>query len=81
MKKESGLSRREFLEVGAAAAGVSIAGKGLPGVRLKVPPSGTVRREALLRRRIGSAFARRYGREPAITSLTASGGARPERVT
>ena len=42
MKKRR-LSRREFLEVGAAAAGVSIAGKGLPGVRLKVPPSDTVR--------------------------------------
>ena len=38
---KSGLSRREFLEVGAAAAGVSLAGKGLPNV--KVAPSDTVR--------------------------------------
>jgi len=42
VKKESGLSRREFLEVGAAAAGVSLVGKGLP-VRVQVPPSDTVR--------------------------------------
>jgi hypothetical protein len=35
----------------------------------------------MLRRQIGSAFARRYGREPAMTLLTARGGARPERVT
>ncbi|HET9709245.1 MAG TPA: Gfo/Idh/MocA family oxidoreductase, partial [Gemmatimonadales bacterium] len=43
MRKESGLSRREFLEVGAAAAGVSLVGKGLPTMRVKVPPSDTVR--------------------------------------
>ncbi len=41
--KRSGLSRREFLEVGAAAAGVSLVGKGLPTVRVKVPPSDTLR--------------------------------------
>lgn len=40
---KKGLSRREFLEAGAAAAGVSMVGKGLPRVRLNVPPSDTVR--------------------------------------
>jgi len=43
MKKKSGLSRREFLEVGAAAAGVSLVGKGLPHVPVQVAPSDTVR--------------------------------------
>jgi len=72
---------REARRAGAWGARMTGAGWGGNVLLLVGPPSGTVGREALLRRRIGSAFARRYGREPAITSLTASGGARPERVT
>jgi galactokinase len=65
---------------GAWGARMTGAGWGGNVLVLVGPPSGAARREALLRRRIGSAFARRYGREPSITLLRASGGARPERV-
>jgi len=71
---------REARRAGAWGARMTGAGWGGNVLVLVGPPSGTARREALLRGRIGSAFARRYGREPAITLLTARGGARPERV-
>jgi galactokinase len=72
---------REARRAGAWGARMTGAGWGGNVLVLVGPPGATARREALLRRRIGSAFARRYGREPAITLLTASGGARAERVT
>ncbi|HXJ29055.1 MAG TPA: galactokinase [Gemmatimonadales bacterium] len=67
----------------AGAWGARMTGAGWGGNVLVLvgPPGGSAQQEALLRRRITSAFARRYGREPAVTLLTASGGARPERVT
>jgi galactokinase len=71
---------REARRAGAWGARMTGAGWGGNVLVLIGPPGGTARREALLRRRIGSAFARRYGREPVITLLTAAGGARRERV-
>ena len=72
---------REAKRAGAWGARMTGAGWGGNVLVLVGPPSGPAQREVLLRRRIVSAFARRYGREPAITLLTAGGGARSERVT
>ncbi|HET9709302.1 MAG TPA: hypothetical protein VFP39_13470, partial [Gemmatimonadales bacterium] len=72
---------REAKRAGAWGARMTGAGWGGNVLVLIGPPGGTARRETLLRRRIASAFARRYGREPAVTLVTAGGGARPERVT
>ncbi len=71
---------REARRTGAWGARMTGAGWGGNVLVLVGPRNGTARREALLRRRIASAFARRYGHEPAITLVTACGGARPERV-
>lgn len=72
---------REAKRAGAWGARMTGAGWGGNVLVLVGSPNGTDRRETLLRQRIASAFVRRYGRAPAITLLTAGGGARPERVT
>ena len=66
----------------AGAWGARMTGAGWGGNVLVVvgPLNGTARREALVRRRIVSAFTRRYRREPAIMPVTAGGGVRPERL-
>ncbi|HKC47359.1 MAG TPA: galactokinase [Gemmatimonadales bacterium] len=66
----------------AGAWGARMTGAGWGGNVLVLvgPPTGMARRESVVRRRIATAFGRRYGREPAITLVAAGGGARPERV-
>jgi galactokinase len=66
----------------AGAWGARMTGAGWGGNVLVLlgPANGARRREELIRGRIGSAFAKRFGREPVITLLKASGGSRPEPV-
>lgn len=67
----------------AGAWGARMTGAGWGGNVLVLlgPAQGSERREQVIRSRIAAAFTRRYGREPAIASVKAGGGARTERVT
>ncbi len=78
---ELDLVLRAARRAGAWGARMTGAGWGGNVLVLLGPANGAQRREELMRGRIGSAFVKRFGREPAITLLRASGGSRREPVT
>ncbi len=71
---------QEARRAGAWGARMTGAGWGGNVLVLLGPAKGAERLETQIRRKVGSAFAERFGREPVMTLVKASGGSRQERM-